>query len=104
MMLVTMHKDMFYRCIDACFLYFKYAKEMTLQGTERFLTFVSLLTLSAAGIFFIYEGIVLIVYQRQHADKTSKKVLVAGAITIVLGVISLIIAALHVYLFPSRLM
>ena len=69
--------------------------------TEKILNIVSTLTLVAAGLFFLYEGSVFISLQKENPNKVSKKMLVAGAITIVLGVASLILAGLHVFLLPK---
>jgi uncharacterized membrane protein len=69
--------------------------------SEQFLNIASTLTLVAAGLFFLYEGAVLINFYNQNPQKVSKKMAVAGSITIVLGVASLILAGLHVFIFPK---
>lgn len=69
--------------------------------TEWFLNRASMLLLIGAGIFFIYEGAILVDVHRQNPEKVPGKVAVAGSLTIVLGVVSLVFAVLHFFIDGS---
>lgn len=68
-----------------------------MSNTEKLLNRVSMLSLIAAGIFFIYEGSILVEMHRDSPSKIPSKVAVAGALTIFLGVLSLGFALVHLF-------
>jgi len=70
---------------------------MASMVAENFANRLSMATLVIAGMFFIYEGSVLIELHRENPKKISNKVVVAGTLTIVLGVISIAFAVLHLF-------
>lgn len=56
---------------------------------------LSMASLIVAGAFFIYEGYVLINMHQDNPEKVSRKVAVAGWLTVFLGFVSLILAGFH---------
>lgn len=73
-----------------------------LHKSEKLLNIVSIITLILAGLFFLYEGSVLVNSHRENPQKVSSKLAVAGTLTIVLGIASLVLAALHLFIFPPK--
>lgn len=67
------------------------------MSTETLLNRISALCLVGGGIFFVYEGAVLVDLHRKNPERIPKKIAVAGALTIFLGVLSLGFAALHYF-------
>lgn len=65
--------------------------------TELILNRVSMALLIAGGLFFIYEGSMLVEMHRDSPDKIPPKVAVAGSLTIFLGIISIAFAVLHLF-------
>lgn len=59
---------------------------------------LSMVTLILGGLFFIYEGTVLIILHRENPKRISSKLVAAGTLTIALGVISIAFAILHLFL------
>lgn len=66
--------------------------------TEKALNRVSMVALVIGGGFFIYEGAVLIDMHRSNPSKVPKRIAVAGALTVFLGVLSLAFVLLHLFL------
>lgn len=69
--------------------------------TEVLLNQVSSIALIVGGVFFIYEGAVLIDMHRSNPSKVPSKVAVAGSLTIFLGVLSLAFVGIHMVLDGS---
>ena len=67
------------------------------MSVELILNRVSMIALVVAGIFFLYEGGVLIDSHRQNPQRIPAKVAVAGTLTIILGIISIGFAILHFF-------
>ena len=66
--------------------------------TENLLNRVSMAALFLGGIFFIYEGAVLVDSRRENPSKIPEKVAVAGSLTILLGILSIAFAVLHLFM------
>jgi hypothetical protein len=72
------------------------------MSLENLANRLSMITLVVAGLFFIYEGSVLVQMRNDNPKKVSNKVAIAGWLTIALGIISIGFAVMH--LFFDKLM
>jgi len=70
-------------------------------SVEAVLNRVSVISLVVGGIFFLYEGSVLVDMHRSNPEKIPPKIAVAGSLTILLGVVSLAFAVFHFVLDGS---
>lgn len=68
---------------------------MSNLSTEKLLNRVSVICMIVGGVFFLYEGGILLDMHRSNPEKVPSKVAVAGTLTILLGVVSLLFAFLH---------
>ena len=69
--------------------------------SEKLMNMLSILTLVVAGLFFLYEGSTFIAAYKENPAKVSKKMVVAGSLTIALGLLSFVLAFLHVFILPK---
>lgn len=74
---------------------------MSSSTLEMILNRASIIALIVAGVFFIYEGAVLVDMHRSNPRQVPAKIAVAGSLTIFLGVLSLAFVAVHLFLDGS---
>ena len=68
------------------------------SSVEFALKHASIWLLIGAGIFFIVEGAILVDTYNSNPTKVSKKLVTAGTLSIILGIASIFLAALHHFL------
>lgn len=71
---------------------------MPKMSSDELLNRISMILLIVGGLFFLYEGSVLVNMHAEDPQKISPKVAVAGSLTIFLGFISLCFAVLHIFI------
>jgi len=68
---------------------------------EYLINRISMVSLIAGGMFFIYEGVTYMNMKRDNPDKVPDKIYAAGVFTILLGIVSIAFGALHFWV-PTK--
>lgn len=67
---------------------------------EYILNRLSMISLIAAGLYFLYEGSSFIKTKTQNPDKVPDNMTVLGVLTIILGIVAIIFGIAH-YFFKT---